>query len=123
MKDILKGLLEGSLVVIVIAVVLILISNILFAHDNVVAVRPATLGEQDRSLNFRYEDAEEETIVVVVEYVTDATTDIKDCTEINKLLQASKDYAEQRIEDNPKYGYLYDEVLALIKKEWCYDDD
>jgi hypothetical protein len=49
--DLLHGMGTGAFVVIVIAMILIVLANIAVA-DETVAVRPARLGEQDRSLNY-----------------------------------------------------------------------
>lgn len=121
--DFIVGFLRGGFFVMLLVFALFTIVNLVFGDDDV-ATREAELGEQDRSLNYKYTDSDgvefEHTITVVIEKDEEV---VITCEETNKLLKASRDYAEGRIKDNPKYGYLYDEVLELIEEKWCHDND
>ncbi len=121
--DFFVGFARGGFFVIFIVTLLFMVANVVFGDDNV-TTREATLGEQDRSLNYNYMTVEDEevefTITVVVEKEAEA---VMTCEENNAILKASRDYAEKRIADNPKYRYLYNEVLELIEERWCHDND
>ncbi len=121
--DFIVGFLRGGLAIVIITLVLFIIANVAFADDTI-ATREAELGEQDRSLNYKYTDSDgvefEHTITVVVEK---AEEDVRTCEETNKLLKVSRDYAEKHIKANPKHEYIYAEVLELIEEKWCHDND
>ena len=121
--DFIVGFLKGGFFVILVTVALFTVANVVFG-DETTAVREAELGEQDRSLNYKYTDAAgvefEHMITLVVEKEEE---DVMTCEEANALLQVSKDYAEERIEENPKHEYIWTEVLELIEEKWCHDND
>ncbi len=123
--DFVVGFLRGGFGVILVVVLLFFVANVAFGDDTV-ATRPAELGEQDRSFNYKYTDPSghewEHTIVLWPD--TEASDeDVMDCEETNARLQVAKDKVEKHIEDNPKFGFLYDEVLELIEEVWCHDND
>ncbi len=122
--DFIVGFLRGGLFVTILVIVLFTLANLAFG-DETVATRPATLGEQDRSLNYKYTDSDagesEHTVTIVVE--DESKDDVLDCAATNARLQAAKDTVEKHVKDSPKYGFLYDDVLELIEEKWCHDND
>ncbi len=124
--DFVMGFLRGGLFVMLVVFVLFTIANVAVGDDTI-ATREATLGEQDRSLNYKYttqDGVEHEHTIILEAPTTDDTVDKAiACANTNALLKASKDYAERRIKAEPKYAYLYDDVLELIEEKWCHDND
>ncbi len=121
--DFIVGFLRGGFFVILLTVVLFTIANLALGDDTV-ATREAELGEQDRSLNYKYTDSDgvehEHTITVTFERDEE---NVMTCEENNEILKASRDYVERSVKDNPKYAYIYAEVLELIEERWCHDND
>ncbi len=122
LTDIIRGFLKGGLWAIGVFIVALIIGRVVLA-DETVAVREARLGEQDRSLNYKYTDTAGIEFEHMITLVVEKELEDIDCADINATLQASKDYAEERIKEKPEYKRVWAEILEMIEENWCYDDD
>jgi hypothetical protein len=96
-----------------------------FGQDQTVATRPATLGEQDRSLNYKgqphYQSEEhaQEHQAYLVERESSRTRALA-CHERNLYLHYMLVDIAKAIARNPELGYIYKGALQSIRDSWCH---
>ena len=122
--DIIVGLFTGGLVVVLFYLFILVLANLAFGDDSV-STRPATLGEQDRSLNYEYtpEDSTTITIITTIAPVSAADNNVEGCRANNERLMVSREYIGEYIKKWPKYAHFFDEALKVIEDTWCHDYD
>ncbi len=88
------------------------------AHEQ--AVRAATMGEQDRSLNYREPHTVIQTLTIE-EYSNDFTAakGAYRCEQINLVLYAKIELIAERIAAKPHLGYVWIDALNAIHSSWC----
>ncbi len=105
---------------IVLMIILVLLVRVVVA-DEVVAIREARLGEQDRSLNYRPAP------VHIVYGITDAMryeNEVESltsfqCGETNLYLLAMVENIAHNIALYPDLGHIYEDTLLIIREAWC----
>ncbi len=110
-----KGLFQILFVGFGIAIVLFLL---LSAIGNAIAdeaVRPARLGEQNRTLNYV-----SPTVIVVEEVVVYEYIPItRDCATRNAHRVATLEMIAKRIAAKPHLGYIWKQAILSIQSSWC----
>ncbi len=123
----LRGMGLGALGVTSVIVIIILGVNLVFA-DEAVPVREATLGEQNRSLNYTVDDATRDRAANMDTEVTITvnhfdTPPAPTCAQINGRLEFIRTRIHKYQERTPKYAHIYQEALDEIAAAWCHDND
>ena len=107
----------GSIVVT--CFLLLLLIAVAHGHEpTATAVRPAALGEQDRSLNYPLEYAGEESYTIVYQDVINPL-DAFDCAGHNDGLRAKVSMIAEHIARRPDNGHIYENALRAIHNSWC----
>ncbi len=104
-----------------VVVILVVLAAIATADEST-RTYPARLGEQDRSLNYKYTDSSgmEFEHVIILDQDVGPLRDPQ-CERTNAyLLFVMKDIAA-RIAKDPNIGYLYETTLLTIRGAWCYE--
>lgn len=124
--NLLKGILIGVFAITVIAVVIILGIRAAMA-DETIAVRPAYLGEQDRSLNYPLDPSlaiQGDDIDMLLadpptwdELVADEW--YRECLENNKKTAYRREYVLKAMARNPSVAYIYEDTLEMLVPSDC----
>ena len=94
-----------------------LVAQKVYGHEPTsVAVRPATLGEENRSLNYNV-DTLEEVPEVVIQYEVATSS----CADLNAYLDAQVDMIEAFIKDHPDNEGIFKNALDTIEELRCDD--
>ncbi len=122
--DLIVGMFIGGLAVTLFVLFLFIFANMAFGDESV-STRPARLGEQDRSLNYKYTDSsgvEFEHVIVLSDTTADTLAeDMRWCRERNERLTVSKEYIAEYVKKWPKHAHFFAEALKVIEETWCHD--
>ncbi len=114
-KAFVKGLLVGLLSGAVIVTILLTLAQVVRADESI-STREARLGEQDRSLNYKYTDSsgvEFEHVIIL------GTVSTAQCEQTNQYLTYTMERIAKYIAQNPELGYIYKDALLSIRRHWC----
>ncbi len=123
--EFLKGIFIGGVVMTATVIVLFIAANLVLA-DDAVAVRDATLGETNRSLNYTVDDATRdrvEHLEVEVTVIVSNLENVPTCAQSNARLSFVLNRIKKYKERTPEYAHIYQKVLDELKDSWCHDDD
>lgn len=81
-----------------------------------IPTRPATLGEQNRSLSYQ---PQERTIIEVIIEADDNYVSILNCARYNRKRLAMLKMIAARIAERPEHGHLYKNAILSIRESWC----
>jgi predicted RND superfamily exporter protein len=109
-------LLGGAIIGLIAATLFLVIVGVIVNAQEATPTRPATSGEQNRTLNYR----QPERIIVESERVTDyVIISIKDCSPTNRELLAMLQDIAKRIAQRPQNGHYYTNTILAINRSWC----